>query len=628
MGTIWQALIANLAIVALTTSVWSQIHEWLETQRFAVRKGVIGLLIGGGAVASMLMAVEVAPGIVFDLRSPLIAVGALFGGPVVAAISFVIGGAYRLYGGGAGAFIGIANLAMSALGGLLLHRLGRPTRVKVHVVMLLSLWVAGLVVGTMLLLPQPIQLVARRDFVLPASTMSLLATLLIGLTIAQAKSGTLQRRIFQAALLQAPEFQFIKDVKSAFIAANRAVAEHHGFKDPAQLAGKTDFDLEKPDRARFLYEQEQAIIKSGQAVMDMEETIVGPDSSKRSYRTSKVPLRDTENRVIGIAGVTVETTAFKQMERELIDSRDIFSSALAGMSDGLVMFDAKGYLVFCNQQYRDAFPLTAPMRQPGVHVREILQAVVASGEQLQVPKASPQDWIAATTTKLTQENVEDIELFDGRHLQLRTKPAPNGSSLVLVSDVTKLKLAERSLVAANEELFALATTDALTGLANRRTFDLCIEKEVARSAREGGHLSLLMIDVDHFKGYNDRYGHQAGDHCLVKVANALSATIRRPADLAARYGGEEFAIILPSTDEDGAFLVAEGVRNTIRDRSITHEGSEKGQITVSMGLAHFGPNRNSHSAADLIGRADEALYGAKAAGRDQVIGWNKLYSLH
>lgn len=169
-------------------------------------------------------------------------------------------------------------------------------------------------------------------------------------------------------------------------------------------------------------------------------------------------------------------------------------------------------------------------------------------------------------------------------------------------------------VAMAHELERLATTDPLTGLGNRRRFDDRIEHEIARAARSGEPLSLLLCDVDRFKPYNDRYGHQMGDACLAQVAQALDGAIRRPADLAARYGGEEFALVLPGTSREGAVSMAERVRAAVRGLGIVHEDSDgRGVVTLSIGCATV---IGKWTAAEAITLADRALYEAKAAGRD------------
>ncbi|WP_087723796.1 sensor domain-containing diguanylate cyclase [Pandoraea sp. PE-S2T-3] len=170
---------------------------------------------------------------------------------------------------------------------------------------------------------------------------------------------------------------------------------------------------------------------------------------------------------------------------------------------------------------------------------------------------------------------------------------------------------------AEAALQQMASTDPLTGLANRRTLDEAYDREWRRAVRERAPLSLLFIDVDHFKTFNDRYGHPAGDDALVAVAHAISDSIRRPGDFAGRYGGEEFMVILPKTDAGGARDVAERVRATVRAAAIAHEGSEHGRVTISIGIAGTGAMPTGTPDL-LLQAADEALYSAKREGRDRV----------
>jgi diguanylate cyclase (GGDEF)-like protein len=189
-----------------------------------------------------------------------------------------------------------------------------------------------------------------------------------------------------------------------------------------------------------------------------------------------------------------------------------------------------------------------------------------------------------------------------------------------------------------DELHRLASVDGLTGIANRRAFDNALEQEWRRACRSRSPVSLLMIDVDHFKRFNDHYGHQAGDDCLRAVASALASTVRRSGEMVARYGGEEFAVILPSCDQATAVRFAEKLRANVAARHIPHAASDViDEVTISVGVATLtldcmksgkehsgwtGPCPTADTCSDgattLITMADKALYEAKRAGRDRV----------
>jgi diguanylate cyclase (GGDEF)-like protein len=169
-----------------------------------------------------------------------------------------------------------------------------------------------------------------------------------------------------------------------------------------------------------------------------------------------------------------------------------------------------------------------------------------------------------------------------------------------------------------DELRALTITDAVTGLHNRRHFDLVCTAEWERARRDHKPLTVLFIDVDYFKSYNDCHGHRAGDDCLAVVGKAIGQSLQRPADLAARYGGDEFVVLLPDTDADGALDVARRVLAAIAALEIPHGASPFGRVTSSVGVAQLVPRPN-HTFQELLERADRALYAAKQAGRNGVM---------
>lgn len=183
--------------------------------------------------------------------------------------------------------------------------------------------------------------------------------------------------------------------------------------------------------------------------------------------------------------------------------------------------------------------------------------------------------------------------------------------------VARLETANQDLGVTNQHLETLVATDALTGVSNRRAFDLASSREWSRSIREQTALSMLLLDVDHFKAFNDFYGHQAGDGCLQEVALVINSAIHRPGDILARYGGEEFAVILSGTYLDGATQAADRIQEALAARALVHDASPFGYVTVSIGAACMVPNLDEKTES-LTGLADAALYAAKRAGRNRV----------
>jgi diguanylate cyclase (GGDEF)-like protein len=221
-----------------------------------------------------------------------------------------------------------------------------------------------------------------------------------------------------------------------------------------------------------------------------------------------------------------------------------------------------------------------------------------------------------------ENNLADASFTEERVAFLRMLGAQAMISIASarLHDSLEQRVAERTaqLEEANRQLATLSITDGLTGLANRRHFDDVLRAECARATRSSQPLAVIMLDVDYFKRYNDCYGHQAGDACLVRVAQALAGGMRRASDLAARYGGEEFAIILPNTDAAAARQLGEALCGAIAGLHIAHECADAGQVTISAGIAlHAGPGAPHPDA--LLRQADAALYQAKGAGRNRVV---------
>ena len=190
--------------------------------------------------------------------------------------------------------------------------------------------------------------------------------------------------------------------------------------------------------------------------------------------------------------------------------------------------------------------------------------------------------------------------------------------LCVIRDVTERKRMEDELTQLNRRLTQLAATDGLTGLTNRRTFDGFLRREFEAC----DEISVLLFDIDNFKGYNDSYGHQAGDRCLQAVAKAISETSSTTSGLSARYGGEEFAVVLPNTTEAAALKIAEAIRLTVLALGIPNTASSRGYVTISAGVA--ARNRSTIDEASLVGEADTALYEAKRLGRNRSILYSSL----
>lgn len=212
-----------------------------------------------------------------------------------------------------------------------------------------------------------------------------------------------------------------------------------------------------------------------------------------------------------------------------------------------------------------------------------------------------------------------VKLPDQLELVARIRHHSRGYINQLQRDAaySALHASQDELARVNEELRKLAALDGLTGIGNRRRFDDVARTEWQRGRRTATPLSMLLCDVDHFKLFNDHFGHPAGDGCLKRVADALAGQLKRPADVAARYGGEEFALLLPDTDLAGALRLAEGCRAALEALALPHPNAPACIVTMSIGAACATPG-DDNSIESLIAAADAALYSAKRAGRNRV----------
>ncbi len=259
---------------------------------------------------------------------------------------------------------------------------------------------------------------------------------------------------------------------------------------------------------------------------------------------------------------------------------------------------------------------------------DIVMPVIDGIEMLRKIKSSKRLYDVPVIMVTSQDDDNNlINAFEIGAIDYIKKPINKIELLARVKSVLKLKheMDRRmklmiQLEEANQELQRLTFLDGLTGIANRRYFDQKIEKEWKRMRREKKPISLVMIDIDFFKKFNDCYGHQRGDDCLKQVALAIDKITKRPGDLAARYGGEEFTLIFPDTNADNAKKIAEKCRANVEALKLTHEKSEISNfVSVSLGLSSIIPNRDDQHYQCLIKAADEALYKAKKDGRNRVV---------
>jgi len=301
--------------------------------------------------------------------------------------------------------------------------------------------------------------------------------------------------------------------------------------------------------------------------------------------------------------------------------------AIEALPDGFALYDADDRLAVCNRRYREIYAASAAAIEVGIRFEDLLRHGLARG---QYPEASGREeaWLAERLCRHREPAGPEVQpLPDNRWLRVDERRTASGGVAGVRIDITDLVRREQELQRLNAELDAAnallrrqSDTDALTGLANRRQFDRRLEQEWARALRHALPLSLLLVDIDHFKRYNDHHGHVQGDDCLRRVAALLLQGGRRAGDVVARYGGEEFALLLPHTDAADALAHARRCLLAFDAEAIAHGDSPvAGHVTCSIGVATLASGAEYDSPRAFLLAVDAALYRAKQGGRRQVV---------
>ncbi|QKO22656.1 GGDEF domain-containing protein [Rhodoferax sp. BAB1] len=313
-------------------------------------------------------------------------------------------------------------------------------------------------------------------------------------------------------------------------------------------------------------------------------------------------------------------TLNSEYERQSLEmGHQCLQEAIEALPLGVAVYDQHDRLVLFNKAATEM----APYRYGGELLGQSFEAIIRrSLQQGAIADAlgREEEWLRERLAVRGQLNRPLLRSRpDGRWMHLYEVSTPSGCLVMARLDVTELVQKSMALERSNQQLELLSATDGLTGLANRRQFDQHLYAEWQRSMRSGQPISLLLIDIDHFKRYNDRYGHLAGDACLRQVAGILYDCAQRSGELVARYGGEEFALLLPGADGDVAMTVAQRCMDEIAKARMPHEDSPVSEfLTCSIGVATVVAVQDLVPES-LVRCADEALYRVKNGGRGHYI---------
>lgn len=293
----------------------------------------------------------------------------------------------------------------------------------------------------------------------------------------------------------------------------------------------------------------------------------------------------------------------------------LLASSLQVLNVGIEIWDTQDRLVYYNEKINDMWP---NFHTPA-HLGQTFEAITRANFRKRLYPAAigrEESWLAQQLAlRVAPKEPQIIEISGDRWVNSTKTRTPDGFLIVIRADVTALVRKGRDLEACNSLLIHQSTTDALTGLPNRRRFDEVLATEWQRAGRNGTSLSMLMVDIDHFKRYNDHYGHVTGDACLRQVAQVLHSCVRRAGELVARYGGEEFVLLLPGSDMAHACEVAQQCLDQIAALALPHPGSPtRAHISLSIGVACIEPDPDMDP-CNMINAADAAMYRAKSSGR-------------
>ena len=422
---------------------------------------------------------------------------------------------------------------------------------------------------------------------------------------------TLEReRVFLKTLVQTiPDLIWLKDPEGVFLACNPRFEQLYGAKE-ADILGKTDDDFVDRALAEFFRAKDRAAIAAGRSCTNEEELTFHEDGHRELVETIKTPMLNAEGQLIGVLGIARNITDARQTEAALRESESRFHTLVDLLPCGALETDLTGRVIFANPVLERLYGYEETGSVVGRFIWDFLADENKQGflrnylQSLVRDQPPPMPYFAKN--RRADGNIIDTQA-DWSYR--RNQYGQLQGFIAVVTDITERK----RLQAALQEQ---AIRDPLTGLFNRRYLDETLPRELSRCQRNGEPLVVAMLDLDHFKRFNDTYGHEAGDTVLRTIGELLGKTLRA-GDLPCRYGGEELTLILHGSTLEDARLRLDELRQALRKTRMVYRGGELPAITVSIGVT--AAEAAETDATTLLNRADAALYQAKAQGRDRVV---------
>lgn len=397
---------------------------------------------------------------------------------------------------------------------------------------------------------------------------------------------------------------YTKDLDGCYTYANAYVLKLFATRLEDTI-GKKDSDFFDLERSNQLRAHDIQVMEHGETIEKEEINFIKATGERRIYWTVKKPIRNTHGQIIGMCGISTDITERKQIEQQLAEQNQLLETILNNVDAFIYMKDSNRHFHYVNQKTADLFdhPVDAIIGKRDIEImsEDFANHLWAMDEKV-------------FSSGVIHSGEESFEDNDGNLRHYWTVKVPykldeSISTLVGFStDITELHELK-------EQLRHQSNTCSLTNLYNRRYFFNELEREISRVNRQNGSLSLLVIDVDHFKTINDELGHPTGDKVLQIISDVLANSVRE-IDTLARVGGEEFAVILPNTNLKEGLILAERIRHQIHIHPLPDEMNFESPLSISIGIAEY--DQSQHTLEALYALADNMLYKAKQSGRNKV----------